>query len=74
MQLQHQAATDPFLQHAIGLSPVPEAAHFLRQGPPVERGMVGDQLPQEGHIGLGHFSPAVGQQHVHARQDTGSEK
>ena len=73
MQMQHEPPADAFLEHAVGLSPIPEAADFLRQCPPVPRGMVGDQLPQEDHIGLSDRSPAISEQHVHAHHLTGSD-
>ena len=67
MQPQQQAATNGVLEHAVGLSPVPNAADFLRDPPPVHRRILGDQLPQKGQIGVRDFPTAIGENDVHGR-------
>jgi len=70
MQSQQQATADGVLQYAVGLSPVPCQAHLLRNRLARERGLIGDELPQESHVLVGDRASAIGQESVHARHDT----
>jgi hypothetical protein len=47
MQPQQQPAAHDVFEYAVGLPPVPDLADPLRNRPATERGLLGEELPQE---------------------------
>jgi hypothetical protein len=71
LQEQEQAATEHVLEGAIGLPPIPCSADLLGNEASACRGMCGDDLPNQGNIGLGdRASPKCGDDLHDVRQHT----
>lgn len=68
VQRQHQPAADHVAWAPIGLYPVPPLTQLLRQSATAQRGMVGNELPDEGHVGVSDRATAIRCWRVHGPQ------
>jgi hypothetical protein len=59
LQEQEQAATEHVFEGAIGLPPIPCPAELLGNEAPAGGGMCGDDLLNQGNIGLGDSTSAI---------------